>query len=98
MDAVEQTQYVRRAYLRVVEELYRKSFLLKLAAVHPGDPDWYDRHLQMLELLSALAEAGLMDANPRRAIRYICALSVCAKDVLERTNRDFERIEAGLVR
>lgn len=98
MDAVEQTQYIRAAYLQITQELYGKNFLMQLAAVHSMDPDWYDRQLQLAELLSAQAEAGMMDANPRRAVRYLCALSVCSREISERVGRDFRQVEAGLVR
>lgn len=98
MNAEEQAQYVQSAYFRTLESLYRKDSLLKLAAVHARNPKWYNRSFRLMELFSAQVEAALMEANLHRAVRYVCALSVCVRDIMDRMNQDFCSVEAGLVR
>lgn len=98
MDAVEQSQYVRNAYFQLKQALWQKDALLKLAAVRVKNPDWYDRHLRLMELVSSQIEAALMEANPHRAIRYVYVLSVYAQEVEKKMNRDFGSVEARLVR
>ena len=98
MDALEQSRYIRRAYLRVMDHFLQKKFLLRLAAVRCENRNWYDRQLRMADLLSAQVDAALMQADPHRALRYVCALSACMRKLKERANRDFDAIEGRLIR
>ncbi len=97
MDTLEQMQYIRSIYLSVMDKLCKKQFLFQIATVQDKDTWWYKKRLEMLSLLSAQAEAGLMEANPRRALRYTCALYKYINDLEEKVGTDFKHIENRLV-
>lgn len=76
----EQLSILKQVFSDITMPLYDNSLMMKLTIASSREPEWFEKKLNIIDVLCMLFDESIMLKNPRRAITYLCFIS---KEVAE---------------